>query len=91
MVSKAIYTYFIYTRILLFYLFGEIGYGGSFSFHETFQIILFLGDDNHVHKCSISLDIIQLVENIVFSRGKRRRSSLIVKSLGILFNNNLRI
>ena len=87
--SKIVYNYFIYTGILFFCLFRNIGYGGGFSFHKIFEMLLLFRDDNHVQKSSISLDIIQLVENVILGRRKRGGNSLTVKSFGSLYNSSL--
>jgi hypothetical protein len=76
MVYKIIYTYLIYSGILLFCLFKNIGYGGILSFHKILEMLLLFTDGNHVQKSIIVLDIIQLVKYVILGRGKRRRNSL---------------
>jgi hypothetical protein len=71
-----IYTYLIYSGILFFCLFKNIGYGGCFSFHKILEMLLLFRDENHAQQSSIDLDISQLVMNVILGRGKRGSNSL---------------
>jgi len=82
------YTYFIYRGILFIYLFRNIGYNGSFSFHELFQMHLLFRDDNHVQKGCIFFDVGQLIQDILLGRGEKGSCSLTVRNLRNLHSSN---
>jgi hypothetical protein len=50
-------------------------------------MLLLLKGDNHVQEGSIRFNIIQLIENVVFGRGKRGGIYLTVRSFSNLYSS----